>query len=366
MARLWRRAMGVGSRVMSLGFIDITNVRCVERAELELHPEQNLLWGNNGSGKTSILEAMYLLGRGRPFRTRRTERLIRHGEPRLVVFGRTLEPEGTIGLQAERGRPTVGRAGGSAVSSLTELSQAFPVQVIDPSVHELVEEGAPRRRRWMDWAVFHVEHGFVETWTRYRRTLQQRNAALRDTPEQAAAWDPELIRLGEVIAVSRRRSLERLLPYWTETVGELVGMEVALNYSQGWARGRSLAEALRDSWPRDVSRGVTHPGPHRADVHLRVGGAPAREVASRGQQKMIAVSLLLAQLRMLREEFATIPTLLLDDPAAELDAAHLAAFIHLVRGLRCQLVLTSLGPDESIFRAPERRFHVEQGRVSPL
>jgi DNA replication and repair protein RecF len=351
---------------VALSFVDITNVRCVEREELELHPGQNLIWGDNGSGKTSILEAIYLLGRGRSFRTRNTERVIRHGTERLVVFGRTEKPEGTIGLQAERGNPTVGKVGGTTVSSLAELSPVLPVQVIDPSVHRLVEESAPRRRRWMDWAVFHVEHGFVESWTRYQRALQQRNAALKRTPDQADVWDPELIRVGEALAESRRRSLERLLPYWEETVQALVGRAVTLTYSQGWARERPLTDALHDSWARDLARGVTHLGPHRADVHLRINGAPAREVASRGQQKMIAVSMILAQLRMLREEFATRPTLLLDDPAAELDATHLSVFIDHVRRLNCQLVLTSLGPDPGVFAAPERRFHVEQGRVSPL
>ncbi|MGH9028773.1 MAG: DNA replication/repair protein RecF, partial [Acidimicrobiales bacterium] len=349
-----------------LGFVDITNVRCVERAELELHPEQNLIWGGNGSGKTSLLEAIYLVGRGRSFRTRNTERVIRRGAERLVVFGRTVEPEGTVGLQAERGNPTIGKVGGAAVSSLAELSQVLPVQVIDPSIHKLVEEGAPRRRRWMDWAVFHVEQGFVENWTRYQRALQQRNAALRRAPAQAAAWDPELVRVGEALAESRRRSLERLSPYWEETVQALVGRAVTLSYSQGWNRERPLADALHDSLARDLAQGVTHFGPHRADVHLRIDGTPAREIASRGQQKMIAVSMILAQLRMLRETFATSPTLLIDDPAAELDDAHLSVFIDQVRRLSCQLVLTSLGPDPGIFRAPERRFHVEQGWVSPL
>jgi DNA replication and repair protein RecF len=352
---------------MSLAFASVENVRCVEKADLDLHPGRNLIWGANGSGKSSLLEAIFLLGRGRSFRTRNTERVIRHGASELVVFGRlTGLPERTIGVQANRGSPTVGKMGGAFVHSLAELSQVFPVQAIDPGIHKLVEEGAQRRRRWMDWAVFHVEPGFVETWSRYQRTLRQRNAALRAAPDQALAWDPELIRTGEALAEVRRSVMDRLQPFWREAVRALTGTDVDLLYSRGWAREMSLAEALRHSRARDALRGMTHAGPHRGDVHLRLNGAPVREVASRGQQKLIAAALILAQLRMLQEVFAATPTLLLDDPAAELDPARLAAFIEEVGRLRCQLIITSLSPNPGLFGAPDRVFHVEQGSVRPV
>ena len=352
---------------MSLAYACIENVRCVERAELDLHPGQNLIWGPNASGKSSLLEALFLLGRGRSFRTRNTERLIRHGVTELVVFGRIAgTPERPIGVQSARGSPTIGKIGGAFVQSLAELSQVFPVQAIDPGVHKLIEEGAPRRRRWMDWAVFHVEPTFVDTWSRYHKALRQRNAALRSEPEQALAWDPELIRLGESLAESRRAAIEQLQPHWHETVRALTGLEVDLLYNQGWPRDGTFADALRHWRARDEIRGLTHSGPHRADVHLRLNGVAVREVASRGQQKLIAAALILAQLRMLQGVLATTPTLLLDDPAAELDPARLGAFIDEVRRLKSQLVITSLGANAGLFGAPDRVFHVEQGRVGPV
>jgi DNA replication and repair protein RecF len=352
---------------MSLAFLSAENIRCIEKAVLELHGGQNLIVGANGSGKTSLLEAIFLLGRGRSFRTRNTERLIRRGQEELVVFGRTAgEPERALGIRAARETGTVAKISGVFVTSLAELSEVFPVQVIDPGVHKLVEESPLQRRRWIDWAAFHVEHGFVDAWTRYRRALQQRNAALRTEPEQALAWEPELSRLGEVLADSRRRILEQLLPYWNETVIALTGRDVELKYAQGWPRESTLAEALRSSRLRDHSRGMTQCGPHRCDVHIRIDGMAARQVASRGQQKLIAAAMILAQLRMLRNEFRASPTLLLDDPAAELDADRLKAFIEQVLLLRCQLVLTSLRQDPGAFGTPDRMFHVEQGRVRPV
>ena len=425
---------------MSLIDLTVDDVRCIEHAELHLHPGHNLIWGGNGSGKTSLLESIFLLGRGRSFRTRNSERLIRHGRDRLVVFGRTeagapngfhegaglggftvgrASEDGTtspgfpnsptsgggaslaatwegsassrpaagsfssglaatpvqaaaralgqaLGVQVSRADGTIARISGTTVRSLTELTQAFPVQIIDPGVHKLVEEGAHRRRRWMDWAVFHVEHQFGDWWLRYTRILKQRNAALRTQPGQVTAWDTELARVGELIAESRRRFVENLMPFWRESVLALSGLEPELHYFKGWAQDVSLAEALAASKLRDESKRLTHPGPHRADVIIRMSGRPAREVLSRGQQKLVAVAMTLAQLNLLQQATETTPTLLLDDPAAELDGEHLRRFIEQVMRLRSQLVLTSLHAESHLFGTPNRVFHVEQGRVQPV
>jgi DNA replication and repair protein RecF len=369
-----------------LSLIDLTvdDFRCIQHAELHLHPGHNLIWGGNGSGKTSLLEAIFLLGRGRSFRTRNSERLIRHGRDRLVVFGRTggtgidaaaqrtlapatpPPPGQAVGVQVSRTDGTTARISGTTARSLTELTQAFPVQIIDPGVHKLVEEGAHRRRRWMDWAVFHVEHQFGDWWLRYTRILKQRNAALRTQPAQVTAWDAELARVGELISESRRRFVENLLPFWRESVLALSGLEPELHYFKGWAQDVPLAEALLASRARDESKRLTHPGPHRADVVIRMSGRPAREVLSRGQQKLVAVAMTLAQLNLLQQATETTPTLLLDDPAAELDGEHLKRFIEQVMRLRSQLVLTSLHSESHLFGTPNRVFHVEQGRVQPV
>jgi DNA replication and repair protein RecF len=365
---------------VSLAELIVDDVRCIERAELRLHPGHNLIWGGNGSGKTSLLESIFLLGRGRSFRTRNSERLIRHGRDRLVVFGRTgpdvdsvgknpdasstsVLPGHSVGVQVSRAEGTVARIGGASAKSLTELTQVFPVQIIDPGIHKLIEEGGYRRRRWMDWGVFHVEPRFGDWWVRYTRALKQRNAALRTQPEQAGAWDPELGRLGELIAEARQRFVEALLPHFQKTVLALSDLEPELHYFKGWAQDVTLADALGASKARDELKRVTHSGPHRCDIVLRMSGKPAREVLSRGQQKLVAVALTLAQLTLLQTTTPTKPTLLLDDPAAELDGDHLHRFIDQVTQLRSQLVLTSLHPESLLFGTPDRLFHVEQGRV---
>jgi len=362
---------------VSLTELIVDDVRCIEHAELQLHPGQNLIWGGNGSGKTSLLESIFILGRGRSFRTRNSERLIRLGRDRLVVFGRVgaggaAGPDSVLaissgaqplGVQVSRTDGTIARVGGNSAKSLTELTQIFPVQVIDPGIHKLLEEGGHRRRRWMDWGVFHVEPQFGDWWVRYTRALKQRNAALRTQPGHAAAWDPELVRLGELIAEARHQFVEGLLPFWRESVLALSGLEPDLHYFKGWAQDTSLADALAASKLRDEAKRLTHPGPHRADVLIRLNGKPAREVLSRGQQKLVAVALTLAQLEVLQSTRQTQSTLLLDDPAAELDGDHLKRFIDRVARLHSQLVLTSLHPDFHLFGAPDRVFHVEHGKV---
>ncbi|MGH8169797.1 MAG: DNA replication/repair protein RecF, partial [Steroidobacteraceae bacterium] len=252
---------------------------------------------------------------------------------------------------------------GAPVGSLADLSRVFPVQVIDPEIHKLIEEGGRRRRRWLDWAVFHVEPRFADWWMRYGRAVRQRNAALRARSGETKVWDTEVTALGERISEARRSLMEQMQAPWREVLAGLDCPIAELQYFRGWGAQHSLEEALEASRTRDEFRGVTHAGPHRADVLIRVDGKPAREVLSRGQQKLMAVALTLAQLRLLKAVSGTIPTLLLDDPAAELDSAHLAHFVCEIAKVGCQLVITSLQPETPAFGAPDRVFHVEQGRV---
>src|SRR5215831_9653688 len=152
---------------MSLVELRIENLRCIESAALEFSSDLNVIAGENGAGKTSILEAVFLLGRGRSFRTRITERLIRHGQAALTLFGRTDgAPPIAAGIEVSR-EGTRARINGANADSLLDLTAVLPVQAIDPDVHKLIEQGPERRRRWLDWLVFHVEPNFAQHWTRY-------------------------------------------------------------------------------------------------------------------------------------------------------------------------------------------------------
>jgi len=331
-----------------------------------LDPTYNLFVGPNASGKTSLLEAVFLLGRGRSFRTRRIERLIRQGESAFRVVGWVAHGGLTtvIGLGGNR-RATEIRIAGTAAGSATELAAHFPPQIIDPEIHKLLEEGPHRRRRFLDWGVFHVEQAFMDTWSRYHRVLRQRNAALKAGLDSnaARAWDPELISTGVRLADMRRAYLGLLAPVLLGLGQELLGEDVTVSHHAGWAAEDSLANALGRSFERDQRSGVTHVGPHRADVSVRVAGHLAKERVSRGQQKLVAAALALAQLTLQEGRSPGRSALLLDDPAAELDAEHLGRLLKVVRTLPVQLFVTALRPDLPGLGAPGALFHVEHGCI---
>ncbi len=353
---------------MSLQALRVHDLRCLAQADLALAPRLNLISGPNGSGKTSLLEAVHLLGRGRSFRTRHSERLIRRGAARLGVFGRTADAiPHELAVSCDRQSGVEARADRRAVDSLAELSSLLPVQLIDPGIHRLVEEGPVQRRRWLDWGVFHVEPGFIRTWSDYARALRQRNAALKQgAPTEP--WDLELARTGENLARSRQALLEALQGDWQATCTRLLdGLQLEWSFHRGWSHEHTLAESLDLHRARDRERGSTGLGAHRFDVALKVDGRLAREVLSRGQQKLLGASMALAMARLAAGQAGErLPILLLDDPAAELDREKTRLLIDEISGLRCQLIVTSLDPRRPEFGPPERAFHVEQGRVITL
>ena len=353
---------------MPLTWLQVEQFRCLERVEIDLDPQFNLFVGANASGKTSLLEALFFLGRGRSFRTRRLDHLIRQGQKSFIVVGKA-EDAGrlaTLGIRGSREGTEI-RIAGKAAQTAAELAEHFPPQVIDPEIHKLLEEGPGRRRRFLDWGVFHVEHAFLPTWQRYHKALRQRNAALKqELPDVSVqVWDNELAEAGESLAAQRRDYLRRLEEPLAKMGGRLLGTEAAVVYHRGWPEELGLQESLERDLARDRRYRATQHGPHRADIVVRVGGHAAKDRVSRGQQKLLAAGLTLAQLEVQEADRPGRSALLLDDPAAELDAANLERLLACVRDLPVQLLVTSLRADVAGLPDSGRMFHVEQGRVRP-
>lgn len=348
---------------MGLRSLQLSQFRCFETAELEPAPGINLITGRNASGKTSLLEAIFLLGRGRSFRSGRREAMIREGAARLRAVAR-LDGDQVLGMEVDRDGWTA-RAGGQAVGQLSQLSDWLAVQVMDPEVHRLVQEGPGERRRYLDWATFHVKPGFLEAWRNYQRALRQRNAALKSGEPDASLvlWERALATEGAALDSFRREAVEQLREPVAQVAGVLLSAEVSMEYRPGQPAGQDLAEALAAQRSRDRKAGTTQLGPHRADLQLRIDEHRARGWVSRGQQKLLAAAMVLGQARLLAPSWGRRGVLLVDDPAAELDRGRAEALLSVVAAMPCQVFITALDAEPLPGLDPARKFHVEQGQV---
>jgi DNA replication and repair protein RecF len=346
----------------------VSNFRCLESADLEFSSEFNLIYGANASGKTSLLEALAYLGRGKSFRGASVANLVTHGQSEFVLFGET-EAEARaqkVGVRNSKDGIEI-RVDGSSEGGVAALADALPLQVIDPEVHSLVAGGPELRRRFLDWVAFHVEHDHLETWRRFRRALKQRNAALKGKSSRAAikSWNAEFVDLSLSLDESRRRALDIALESLLEQGLALLGTELGFDYQQGWAKDKSLEEALVDGVERDIQQGTTQHGPHRADLRVRYDERQARKLVSRGQQKLLASAMILAATDTAQTALERPLLLLLDDPAAELDSDSLRRLMGAVKSLGCQVVATSLDKGALDVPVGSTMFHVEHGVLSP-
>ncbi|HXN10462.1 MAG TPA: hypothetical protein VN859_04415, partial [Steroidobacteraceae bacterium] len=162
---------------------------------------------------------------------------------------------------------------------------------------------------------------------------------------------------------ARRRVIAQLQSHWSSALADLDAVDASMVFYQGWGQDRSLDEALAVQLPKDRERGTTSVGPHRFEILLRVAGRSAREVVSRGQQKLLGAAMALSMARYVAEVAGRASTLLLDDPAAELDPAHTQRLLAAVASLGGQLVVTALRPEDTVLGRSDAVFHVEHGGV---
>ncbi len=349
---------------MPLRSFKATDFRCLAGAEFQPDRQFSLIYGDNASGKTSLLEAIAYLGRGKSFRGAPTTSLIRHGAGEFVLFGDVEKDERVFGIGARNGSAGLETSiGGEHGGGAAALAMALPLQVIDPEVHRLVSGGPDERRRYLDWLVFHVEPGYVSVWRRFRRALKQRNAALKAGAGGGAleSWDQELAALGEEVHESRQRVFDFAVDNLREVAGDLLRCDLNFEYRRGWAEDQSLLESLAAGRGRDVLLGSTQAGPHRGDIRLIYEERQARRLVSRGQQKLLSCAMILAATDVAQGELGQQVLLLLDDPAAELDSGSLERLMSRVIALGSQVIATSLDRQADLFPQQPAVFHVEQG-----
>ena len=354
-----------------LEHVSIEGVRNLSDVKVALPPGASALYGANGSGKTSFLEAIHLLGVGRSFRTHQSKPVIQHNTDFCRVVGR-IEAAGhrvTMGLEKHRDGAVRARVAGQNAPSLSELAQNLPLIVLDTDSLGVVTGPPEGRRRLLDGTLFHVEQGFLSLWRRYAKAVRQRNSGLRrGIIASDAAWRAELAQIGEQLTAARARIA-------TELAAELAALAPVISsdlaavqvvFRPGWDRSVALSEALERSAASDATQGFTQIGPHRADLRLLVEGVAASDLLSRGQMKLLVVALKLVQGRLVEQAAARPPLYLVDDLPAELDKNHCASVCSQLASGR-QVVLTAVdrGSLEAAWgTGPLQMFHVEQGSVT--
>ena len=358
-----------------IGYLELEAFRNIISARLDFPAKTTFLCGANGAGKTTILEAIYLLGHGRSFRSTRLDALVRSGGEGFVVRAGCSRPTGEqerIGFEYRAGRVRV-HADGQQVRTRGDLARRLPIRLLTPQALQLLEGGPEVRRRFLDWGLFHVKPAFHECWQRYRRLLRQRNMALRQggiEPRNLATWSEALAAAGESLDRFRRDYLAALMPVYADIQGRLAVTSdfVQIDYRSGWPAGRPLAEALERALKRDQALGTTTAGPHRAELRILAHGQPARQVLSGGQRKMAVIALLLAQVQLLDQQTGRASLFLVDELADTLDAQHLARVLAELQGGSAQLILTAIErtPFEAPLTAPAAWFHVKHGEIHEM
>ena len=352
----------------------LTDFRNYREAELAPSPGLNLIFGDNGSGKTSLLEAIYFIGSGgRSFRGGRLSRLVRDGADAATLFARVAQGDYEHRLGVRRSPSGIDslKLNGATPGALSDVAALLPVLALHPQSVELVFGASSLRRRFMDWGMFHVEHSFLPTWKEASTALKHRNALLRSrrvTPRELTYWDQKLAATSGSIEGLRSGYLQRLKAEWKGVLGLLAPeLKGDLTLQTGLREGESYLEALARTRDDDLRRGFTQTGFHRSELKITVGGTLARDRVSRGQAKILAYGLVLAQLPLISEA-GKVCTLLVDDLGSELDQDHRATLLSfLARGSHQTLITAvdreQLGPAMIETGEAARMFHVEHGRV---
>ncbi len=351
---------------MQFNSVDIHNLRCLQDIQFVPDAGTSLIVGANGSGKTSVLEALALASLGKSFLSNRSSDIVRSGAQGLSVRAMLSDPDSgpfDVSVRKIKGETSIS-LDGMPIMAASALAQRVPLVVINSKAADILGENPSNRRALVDRTMFHVEPAYVKSWKGYRQALRQRNELLKNKAPRSETgfWHDTLAELAEAIDEKRLRVVSTMNKALESCpLGEILG-PLRMNYAPGWNRGKSYREQLDESWGRDLKFGHTSLGIHRADLTLKADERSIARRLSRGQAKFIVCNLLLSLADFVKAESAKASIILVDDLAAELDDKMRAGAVEMVNQRGGQRIFTAIKASEipEISDVTNKVFHVEQ------
>ena len=358
---------------MTLLKLDIYAVRNIQKQTIIPAPGINFIVGENASGKSALIEAIFILGRAKSFRSATIKPVISFSQHHLTVSAQTLQANGNtihLGIKLDNKSLEI-RINKQSTQKRSDLAYSLPLQLIHPKSYELLDAGPHLRREFLDWGVFNDDENFLPAWRNFKKALTQRNSLLKaKRTDHINVWNNELVNYGTIVNSYRHHYLQKFKPVFTEIVDRFLDIgDIDIKLIKGWDGTKEFQQALTEDMDKDLRYGCTHSGPHRGDFQLMVGSMLAKDFVSRGQLKLLVMSLKLAQVQLLANEHNNMGCFLVDDFAAELDATNRAKLLHYLTEMNCQVFITAteisdFGDLSHIKNY--KMFHVEHGNIKQV
>ena len=352
---------------MSLRQFSLTDFRNLHSTTLDFHPRLNLLYGKNGSGKTSLLEAIHVNCQAQSFRQHQLRKCIKHGSDRFLLFGKFETHK--AGISKSLNMQEI-RVNGESISRQSELVRLSPVKVFNAESFELLTGPPEVRRKYLDWCLFHVEHSYADNWINYRHALKQRNKLLKDRRDLHLLdyWDSYLVGPSQVLCELRKKYCSMISALMLRDLSELFGdMDITVEYETGWDNETNLLEALKKNKQKDIRNGFTGQGIHRDNMLILSNGRPVKDVLSRGQLKRLTIVLLITALKLVSKPGDHRIILLIDDLSAEMDKISEHTVYAALSDIDLQVFITNImeGVPDALEDKDFKMFHVEHGMIKP-
>jgi len=341
---------------MYLKNLTLTNFKNYEQTDLEFSPRINCFVGNNGVGKTNILDAIHYLSLTKSFFNVIDSISIRHGEDYFIINGTFAggEEEDQIFCAFQRQKQKVMKKNGKEYQKLSDHIGKFPVVMISPADSALISEGSEERRRFLNKIISQYDPEYLDSVLKYNKALQQRNRLLKEFRESdifekdaLMIWNAQLVKYGEYVYRERKNLVNELIPVFQEYYSMISSEKetVRLSYKSHLSEV-DFAEALISSESKDRFLEYTTTGIHKDDLILEMNGYAVKSLGSQGQQKSYLVALKLAKFDYIRRKSGISPVLLLDDIFDKFDAERVEQIIRLVGNHRFgQIFITDTHQD---------------------